>query len=322
MSLTPNVSVYEPGQKAVIAWNGTEEILILSTDVTATGKTLALEIMPLPSNPKAIEPASFQSFTVLQELIWRYAPQNYRDLGGKGVEITFHKKIGAHDVTVIRASNASELIYWAEDFLRESGIRQRFTLHSFTSVIEDYMARGFRYFVLDLITVTPEPNSVNPILYRFETSFLYYPLKISSPVPGDTKIIVFLLTDGKIESPPYYPIYHPLRLASFRSPSRWEPIQLNLAKGELSLIDLRIGELFKDNAWLTVLEYDGSMDGLTRDLVIMKMNVANPNGTYPMLLGGAIGALGTLTVVATVLLIRRAAQAKMMLNPKKSSEAF
>jgi len=317
MSLTPNVSVYEPGQKAVIAWNGAEEILILSTDVTATEKTLALEVMPLPSNPKAIEPVSFQSFTVLQELIWRYAPKNYRDLGGKGVEITFHKKIGAHDVTVIRASNASELIYWVEDFLIESGVRQKFSLYSFTSVIEDYMARGFRYFVLDLITVTPEPNSVNPILYRFETGFLYYPLKISSPVPGDTKIIVFMLTDGKIESPPYYSIYHPLRQVSYSSSNKLEPIQLNLTKAELSFIDLRIGEMFKDNAWLTVLEYEGSMDGLTRDLIIMKMNVVDLNNTYTMLLGGAIGAFGTLTCVATVLLIIRTLRSKRMFKPMK-----
>ncbi|MEM3666844.1 MAG: hypothetical protein QW222_07180 [Candidatus Bathyarchaeia archaeon] len=36
--IQPQVSVYEPGQKAIIAWNGTEEILILSTDVTANGE--------------------------------------------------------------------------------------------------------------------------------------------------------------------------------------------------------------------------------------------------------------------------------------------
>ena len=30
---TSDVSVYGPGQKAIIAWNGEEEVLILSTDV-------------------------------------------------------------------------------------------------------------------------------------------------------------------------------------------------------------------------------------------------------------------------------------------------
>ncbi len=69
----PGVSIYEPGQKAIIAWNGQEEILILSTDVSATGETLVLEIMPLPSNPKKIEKASFESFVTIQTILDAHA---------------------------------------------------------------------------------------------------------------------------------------------------------------------------------------------------------------------------------------------------------
>jgi hypothetical protein len=42
----PDVSVYEPGQKAILAWNGREEVMILSTDVKANNNTKALEIVP------------------------------------------------------------------------------------------------------------------------------------------------------------------------------------------------------------------------------------------------------------------------------------
>jgi len=38
------------------------------------------------------------------------------------VEVTFHEKIGAHDVTVVEAAGAFELTEWAEGFLRENGI--------------------------------------------------------------------------------------------------------------------------------------------------------------------------------------------------------
>ncbi|MCJ7560066.1 hypothetical protein MUO79_05550, partial [Candidatus Bathyarchaeota archaeon] len=31
LPIIPGVSIYEPGQKAIVAWNGNEEILILST---------------------------------------------------------------------------------------------------------------------------------------------------------------------------------------------------------------------------------------------------------------------------------------------------
>lgn len=57
----PEVSVYEPGQKAILAWNGHEEVMILSTDVTSSKETLVVEILPLPSKP-TVEAASFQSF--------------------------------------------------------------------------------------------------------------------------------------------------------------------------------------------------------------------------------------------------------------------
>ena len=51
--ISPNVSVYEPGQKAIIAWNKGKEILILSTeDVNERGETKGLEVVSLPSIPK------------------------------------------------------------------------------------------------------------------------------------------------------------------------------------------------------------------------------------------------------------------------------
>jgi hypothetical protein len=43
--------VVEAGQKAIVAWNGTHEILILSTDISSSNETEVVEIMPLPSNP-------------------------------------------------------------------------------------------------------------------------------------------------------------------------------------------------------------------------------------------------------------------------------
>ena len=47
----PWVDVFEPQQRALIAWDGYEEILILSTDLYTSETTQVLEIMPLPSEP-------------------------------------------------------------------------------------------------------------------------------------------------------------------------------------------------------------------------------------------------------------------------------
>jgi hypothetical protein len=134
----PSVSIYEPGQKAIIAWNGHEEILILSTDVNAAGETLVLEIMPLPSNPKKIEKASFESFVTIQNLLDAHARvvlgSNYGLEGTKSIEVTFHEKIGAHDVTVVKAGDASELTSWAGDFLESNNVTGGISLKNFVSI--------------------------------------------------------------------------------------------------------------------------------------------------------------------------------------------
>ncbi|KPV64043.1 MAG: hypothetical protein AOA65_1073 [Candidatus Bathyarchaeota archaeon BA1] len=314
ISLTPGVSIYEPGQKAIIAWNGEEEILILSTDVSASGSTLALEILPLPSNPKAIEKASFESFVNLQSLIWNYASKalgdHYRGADQtKSVEVVFHEKIGAHDITVVKAENATELTNWADQFLRENGISQGISLQKFGPVIEDYMARGFRYFVLDLIALSLEQKSIEPILYRFETSFLYFPLKISSPVAGDSKITLFLLTPGRIAST----VYYPLQIAYYQSPTHREPIQFTVTRGKLSLIDLRIGELFEGDAQLTVIAYDGPLSALTKDLMIAEQAITTSPESgflYTVLIGVVIGASCTLIGVMITFLIMRTKRSK------------
>jgi len=326
--MEPNVSIYEPGQKAIIAWNGQEEILILSTDVSAAGETLVLEIMPLPSNPKKIEKASFESFVAISDLIGIHARavlgDNYRSESTESIEITFHEKIGAHDVTVVKAGDASELTSWAEEFLESNNVTGGVSLKDFEAVIEDYMALGFRFFALDIIQLSADQKSVEPILYQFETSFLYYPLKISSPNSGNTKITLFLLTNGKIQDNFVLSQYTPIVKAYFRSASLWAPIELNLTKGQLSIIDLRIGELFPNGARLTVMEYEGPMSWLTKDFVISESSIMvekepetpSPNDSislqlyaaYFLIVGIAVGAVLTLAFATLAFEVMRRKQ--------------
>ena len=47
-----NVQIFEPNQRALIAWNGLEEILLLTTDLYASETTKILEVIPLPSEPE------------------------------------------------------------------------------------------------------------------------------------------------------------------------------------------------------------------------------------------------------------------------------
>ena len=63
--------VSESGQKTIIAWNGTYEILVLSTDVSSSRESAVEELMLLPANP-TISKGERQWFTKVKDLINSY----------------------------------------------------------------------------------------------------------------------------------------------------------------------------------------------------------------------------------------------------------
>ena len=261
----PGVDVYEPGQKAIIAWNGTREILILWTDIEAPGgETKVLEFMPLPSEP-VVEEASVTSFMMAAELLSSsfrargYAVSEARKLGEFKVEIVVQEVIGPHNITVVRAEEVEELVGWVEAFLKASGVEfEPGFLESVSGVVDHYLSMGMNYFVLDIVTVEPGGLSVKPILYSFETNRLYYPLVVSTAVEGWTDVTLFIITEGKIP--------------------RYEPFQTLASKAitmeELKSIDDRLVELFdSDHVWLTGLTWSGPTSELDRDLVVKSWSI-------------------------------------------------
>ena len=65
------VTVQESAQKAIILVNGKEEVLILGTEIGASGKTSILRFIPFPSEPKA-ELAAATAFEQLGALAKKY----------------------------------------------------------------------------------------------------------------------------------------------------------------------------------------------------------------------------------------------------------
>jgi hypothetical protein len=272
-----DVSVYGPGQKAIIAWNGDEEMMILSTDVSASGDSQVLEILPLPSEPK-VEKGDFASFEQVNRLIEEHLPRQWWDgfrkgvlTPGEGVQIIFHEKIGAHDITAVKAGDSAELVMWAESFLRDAGIEPEISSTELESLVDDYIARDIDYFVFDLIEVTPEPRSIEPIVYRFNCDFLYFPLKISTLAEGWTDINLFLLTPQPVNLhwlPAGSELPQGLEMGKFYGERGTSPIQFKLTKEELASIDKDIAGLLEGDAWLTAMAYHGDLARLTRDLIL------------------------------------------------------
>ena len=67
-------------------------------------------------------------------------------------------------------------------------------------VITRYLNEGYRYWVFDLVDVETETRPHVAIQYRFPTSFLYYPLRITrSSGVGNTQIELLVLTQAPLQ---------------------------------------------------------------------------------------------------------------------------
>lgn len=288
----PGVSIYEPGQKAIVAWNGKKEILILSTDVYADGKTKVLEILPLPAEPD-VEKGSFESFEVLQRIIREHAPavpltrpggKLSADEGGAGVEVLFHEEIGAHSITCVRANDWDEFSGWVEEYVEEQDLSSISLPDTFVEIVEKYIKNQFRYFVLDITDLDTEAKSVEPVVYKFKSDYLFFPLEITSILEGETDITLFLLTKESIDlretgtgmRPGTYFRKQFMRLPFDEAEEGGVKAQegdeniisLSLSPREQKKIHREIDLLFWGNVRLGVLQYHGSTRGLRNDLLI------------------------------------------------------
>jgi hypothetical protein len=288
----PGISVYEPGQKAIIAWNGKKEILILSTDVYAEGETRVLEILPLPAEPK-VEKGSFESFEVIERFIRAHAPIVHpgrpagklaADKGEAAVEVLFYEEIGAHSITCVRATDWDEFSNWVKDYIEKEGLSSIALPDTFVDIIEKYIRNQFQYFIFDITELGTESRSVEPLAYTFKTDYLFFPLEITSIVEGETDITLFLLTKESVNlwntgtglrPGTYYrrrymhlPIDDMGVVEESGSERDSNIIAFSLSPREQKEIQREIDLLFWGNVRLGVLQYHGSTRGLRNDLLI------------------------------------------------------
>lgn len=313
-----SVSLFEPGQKAIIAWDGENEVLILATDVYASENSWALEVLPLPSKPTVTkgEQGSFENavslinsyvhnvrrqeeskktaifFTLIIAglgasviaivrmkvpawlilLLWIIGvsigllllskPYGREEGAPGGIEIVFHENIGAHDITVVRSDNAKELVSWAESYLDNQGITYDLFPTKMENLTTRYIENGITYFVFDLVNLEQERWSVDPIVYKFKSESLYYPLEISSAASGYTEITIIAITDGGLEKQQIES--SGLGIKSTRGVS----LEFDVSKERLEQISPEVAGLFDDGARLTTLTYEGPLANLSGDLKV------------------------------------------------------
>jgi hypothetical protein len=205
------VELSQDSQKAIILHNGAEEVLILGTELKANKETEILEFIPFPAEPRvsAAKGNPFGAVTKLireKGLIFRFDNFEFskgREGGGEPttapVEIRFSERIGLHDVTMIKINDIEQFSGWLEGFFKGKGIScDRERLSAVYENARDYLHRGYGYFVFDSVKVTETVKFLEPLVYRFDSGRIYYPLKTSNLIGGKGRVELLLILPGSI----------------------------------------------------------------------------------------------------------------------------
>ena len=264
--VNPNARIFEPIQRAMIAWNGKEEILLLSTDVSASESTIVLEVLPLPSEPK-VKKGTLETFQKAVALInsklqkSKTLSRGEAEAGIKapGGEVTFHKKIGAHDISVTHLLNAESFVDWVRDYLKSLGIEKDVISGEMKGLINEYIENDFVWFVFDVISLSEETVTNEPIQYHFGTERLFYPLRITSTGEGDTSIELLILTPRLLRNFPGLPITR-VRL-------KHDPI--TITNNELKILNEDMYDLlgYLERLKLRIWEIKGDLKSFNSDLI-------------------------------------------------------
>ena len=219
--LDPTVQFDERAQNAIVAWNGQKECLILSTDLQSPAPGRLMEMLPLPAAPYDIQLGNTSSFQTLirlfnekSERLRVDSPKKTNEARGmsgdggeeyRGIEVVFSKSIGLHNITVVKIESPDHFVQWARDFAGAHGASNLSISEDLNRTVGDHLARNISYFVFDIVDLTVELETSQPMVYLFNTSYLYYPLKITfetldERMAGFHKINIFLITDGVLGS--------------------------------------------------------------------------------------------------------------------------
>lgn len=218
--LQKDIDLAEPAQRAIVAHNGTWELLILQTDVASDKPTKALEFMPLPSSPN-VSLAPDDCFKNLQTIVTKHSVKYIvevprAEVGGprgktEGVKVVAEHELGPHHITIAEIQDAGKFRSWVIDFVKQKALGDPILSDDLDQVVADYCRRGLRFMAFDVLDVPAGTKTVAPVVYRFKCDHVYYPLKVTNLYGGTGTVEVFYVLnpwhDGNADAPKPYSFY-------------------------------------------------------------------------------------------------------------------
>jgi len=276
-----NINVEQTDQNAIIAWNGQEEMLVLSTNwekPAGSQSATLLKVVPLPTKPSEIkegETVIFEKLVkILNEKIDAMQEQNLSGDGEsgfnapgatKGVEVIFQKIIGAHDVTVVRVNKQEDFSKWIDDFSTQKTFEKKQISEEFKAGLQSYLKRNINYFVFDIVNLSETQTTIKPLIYRFKSNYFYFPMLvsgISEISDSQTKVNLFLVFNESLELP---------RRIWQGGHNYWvndDGVDIKLTNAELKDVSQDLVVLFNNDVIVRRFEMSGKLSEINKDLML------------------------------------------------------
>jgi len=269
-------SFEEPVQRAVLFWNGQEEILTLTTVQKSLlpAQGAVISVFPLPGRPIDIYRGDEKLFTKCYDLI----KEKVQDTG-RVITPLLKREIGSHRIVAFKIDNEKDLYAGLDAYVEQEfgkgaaayiGAKHR-------KVLLYYARSGFRYFALDLQTSKPgTKRDKEAISYRFETTKLFYPLVISRlGGSGATTVHLIVVTPNKLTNFSGIQSYtNSSNAPNSKIPDylviQTTPAGITFTRSEIRKLSYDAADLLRDydECYARYWIIKGQMDGFQADLLV------------------------------------------------------
>lgn len=171
----------------------------------------------------------------------------------------------------------------------------------FDVLIGKYIKAMINSFVIDMIQANSAIHTAETLIYEFDSSNLYYPLRISSIFSGSTSISLFTLTSREI------------REDSIRGGKFTKRAQFQITKEALPKIGPNVTDLFSDGPHLCYFSFSGLQSSFDNDILAeFETSLNMPTVTIAALNAGMGLALFLLFVPSRASLRLRVSKSSML----------
>jgi hypothetical protein len=291
------VTFDEHAQNAIVAWNGTEEVLMLTTDLSSQGSGRMLEFLVLPSAPTEITAGNISSFQTMTTLFnkkaeWLNAHNsndgNAKAAGGslaaeepnyEGISILFSTAVGPHNITVVRMISNTHFVDWVRAFAASEGVHNFSVTPELNTSVGGHIARGLEYFVFDMVDLGTAKKTSEPLIYRFNTTYAFYPVDLTYAMLNPSmrnynQVRLFFVLSGVPKE------NHFSELALYEGPGFSEYIEFSTS--ELGTVSPEVASLFEKRAFVSTISgrpyrsYGYRSGTADKDVVVNSVDVYIP----------------------------------------------